>query len=132
MEVLHAWYLGLMKLALVSLFFEMSTVSPALQKWYILRLKGKPGGALHKKRPLVEAKPAKGTLGAKNSFPKAKIEARIRHLQALSTRQSDRSMPPKTPFKNGVTSMTRLNAQEQPGLCIHADLHSHEWNLPQL
>ena len=34
MEVLHAWYLGLMKLALVSLF-EMSTVSPALQKWYI-------------------------------------------------------------------------------------------------
>jgi hypothetical protein len=48
---------------------------------------------------------------------KAKFEAIFRFLTMSSRRQSDRSVP-RTPFKNGVTDLTRLNGQEYPGLVM--------------
>jgi hypothetical protein len=48
---------------------------------------------------------------------KAKFEAIFRFLTLCSRRQSDRSVP-RTPFKNGVTDLTRLNGQEYPGLVM--------------
>jgi hypothetical protein len=48
---------------------------------------------------------------------KAKFEAIFRFLTMCSRRQSDRSVP-RTPFKNGVTELTRLNGQEYPGLVM--------------
>ena len=48
---------------------------------------------------------------------KAKFEAIFRFLTMCSRRQSDRSVP-RTPFKNGVTDLTRLNGQEYPGLVM--------------
>jgi hypothetical protein len=48
---------------------------------------------------------------------KAKFEAIFRFLTMCSRRQSDREVP-RTPFKNGVTDLTRLNGQEYPGLVM--------------
>jgi hypothetical protein len=47
----------------------------------------------------------------------AKFERRIKMAKQIATRQSDRDIP-KTPFNNGVTSLTRLTGQEYPGLVM--------------
>jgi hypothetical protein len=48
---------------------------------------------------------------------KAEFESRFRLLTMSARRQSDRDYP-RTPFKNGVTDLTRLNSQEYPGLVM--------------
>lgn len=48
---------------------------------------------------------------------KPQFEAIFRHLTMYSRRQSDREVP-RTPFRNGVTDLTRLNGQEYPGLVM--------------
>jgi hypothetical protein len=48
---------------------------------------------------------------------KAKFEAIFRYLTMYSRRQSDREVP-RTPFRNGVTDLMRLNGQEYPGLVM--------------
>jgi len=108
-EILHAWYLGMMKLGLQA-SFNITHVHEKLVDWYKKRLKGHKNGDLAN-RP--------STGGAKNAvaFPKAEMEARMRFLTSCSRRQSDRSMP-RAPFREGVTDLSRLNGQEYPGLCL--------------
>jgi hypothetical protein len=47
----------------------------------------------------------------------AEFKRRIKIAKETATRQSDRDIP-KTPFKNGVTSLTRLSGKEYPGLVM--------------
>jgi hypothetical protein len=47
----------------------------------------------------------------------AYFERIIKISKDIATRQSDRDIP-KTPFNNGVTSLTRLSGQEYPGLMM--------------
>jgi hypothetical protein len=47
----------------------------------------------------------------------AEFERRIKIAKEIATRQRDRYIP-KTPFNNGVTSLTRLSGQEYPGLVM--------------
>jgi hypothetical protein len=47
----------------------------------------------------------------------AEFERRIKIANEIATSQSDRDIP-KTPFNNGVTSLTRLSGQEYPGLVM--------------
>jgi hypothetical protein len=48
---------------------------------------------------------------------KPKFEAIFHFLTLYSRQQSDREVP-QTPFRNGVTDLTRLNGQEHPGLVM--------------
>jgi hypothetical protein len=47
----------------------------------------------------------------------AEFERRIKIAKEIATIHSDRDIP-KTPFNNGVTSLTRLSGQEYPGLVM--------------
>ena len=42
-------------------------------------------------------------------------------IQKATRRQSDRDMP-RTPFRNGVTELTKMSGQEYPGLCLLASV----------
>ena len=102
-ELLHWWDLGILKYLLDSIF-EMADLPIDFLRWY----------QSNPRNP--EQKPPLGQ-SPKKQLPKAEFERRFRILTSTSRRQSDRDMP-KTPFKNGVTELTRLNAQEYPGLCM--------------
>ena len=108
-ELLHVWYLGIMKLILQGCY-NFSRTNSELIKWYRHRLRGHSKGdlALRPKIPKL-----------KNSvlFPKPKLEERLRFIQTYSRRQSDRYMP-RGPFREGVTDLTRLSGQEYPGLML--------------
>ena len=108
-EILHVFYLGIMKMMLNGIF-NICKVPHELDTWHTHRVMGNPEGYMSN-RP--DVKKGKNTA----IFPAAEFEARIRYVQSYSRRQSDRDMP-RTPFKNGVTELTRLNGQEYPGLCL--------------
>lgn len=110
-EILHVLYIGIMKLLLTGIFHIMKVPDP-LKKWYSNRLKGHPLGALAHRPDIKSASKNKATY-----FPVEEFERRMRLVQSQSRRQSDRFMP-RSPFKNGVTELTRLNGQEYPGLCL--------------
>jgi hypothetical protein len=109
-EMLHLWHLGVLKLLLTAIF-AIGVVHHKLEQWHIKRIKKKPGGGYEERPSLAQRK--KGAV----KFPSAEFERRIRYIQQFSARQSDRDMP-RTPFRHGVTELTRLNGQEYPGLCL--------------
>ncbi len=110
-ELLHVWYLGLMKLLLAACY-NISRTNPKLINWYRHRLEG------HTKGDLSFRPPAESP---KNSvlFPKPKFEGRMRFIQSFARRQSDRAVP-RGPFREGVTDLTRLSGQEYPGLTLYS------------
>ena len=113
-ELLHVWYLGIMKLILTGCY-NFSRSNEELVKWYRHRLCGHAKGDLSM-RPTASCS---GPGSKKNSvlFPKPKLEERLRLIQTYSRRQSDRYMP-RGPFREGVTDLTRLSGQEYPGLLL--------------
>ena len=110
-ELLHVWYLGIMKLILFGCY-NLSCTNAELIKWYRHRLRGHSKGDLSN-RPTVSAGMGKNAV----LFPKPKLEERLRYIQTYSRRQSDRYMP-RGPFREGVTDLTRLSGQEYPGLTL--------------
>jgi hypothetical protein len=66
----------------------------------------------------IEKTRPKSTIKNKDyQINKAKFEAVFRFLTMCSCHQSDREVP-RTPFKNGVTNLTRLHNQKYPGLVM--------------
>lgn len=111
-EILHVYYLGLMKY-LLEFIYRYAEVPQEVKKWHDLRIKKKAGGELDKK-PSIDKSLRNPN---KIKFRAAVFENRFRQVMGAANRQSDRSMP-RMPFKNGVTSLTRLTGQEYPGLCL--------------
>ncbi len=102
-ELLHAYLLGPMKKQL-SLLMEMRVLPEDFIKWYqSSRQHDRPDIGDISQYPLL--------------IDKAEFESRFRLLTMSARRQSDRDYP-RTPFKNGVTDLTRLNSQEYPGLVM--------------
>jgi hypothetical protein len=66
---------------------------------------------------LASARPKVTITESQWYIKKSKFEAIFRFLTLYSRRQSDREVP-RTPFRNGVTDLTRLNGQEYPGLVM--------------
>jgi hypothetical protein len=62
-------------------------------------------------------RPTVGFKTLKKLFNKSEFEKRFRVVTNAARRQSDREMP-RAPFKNGVTDQTHLTGQEYPGLCL--------------
>jgi hypothetical protein len=105
-ERLHAFCLGLMKMSL-EFVFNVGTLPDSYMAWYTEYLAG---------NATIEDRPSCSKV--LNPFVDGtRFEGRFRLLTMAARRQSDREMP-RTPFKNGVTDLTRLNAQEYPGLCM--------------
>ena len=111
-EILHVYYLGVMKY-LLEFIYRYSEVPLELKKWYDLRTQKKAGGELENKPSLDKNLRNESRI----KFRAAAFESRFRQVMGSANRQSDRSMP-RMPFKNGVTSLTRLTGQEYPGLCL--------------
>jgi hypothetical protein len=104
-ERLHAWLSGTMKDGMRYLFL-LCKLPNDFQEWF--------------HDPDRTNDTPKPTLTIENRdylINKAKFEAIFRFLTMCSRRQSDREVP-RTPFKNGVTDLTRLNGQEYPGLVM--------------
>ena len=110
-ELLHVWYLGIMKLILFGCY-NISRTNAELIKWYRHRLRGHSKGDLSN-CPSLPAGTSKNAV----LFPKPKLEERLRYIQTYSRCQSDRYMP-RGPFREGVTDLTRLSGQEYPGLTL--------------
>ena len=89
----------------------MQVASDELKKWY----KGYVAG----RQTFADRPDVSGSKKDKTKFPLAEMERRIRVVQKCSRRQSDRDMP-RTPFRNGVTALTKMSGQEYPGLCLLA------------
>jgi hypothetical protein len=103
-ERLHAWLSGTMKDAMRYLFL-LCQLPQDFQDWC-------------DDPDRTETTRPKFTIENKDyQINKAKFEAIFRFLTMCSRRQSDREVP-RTPFKNGVTDLTRLNGQEYPGLVM--------------
>jgi hypothetical protein len=103
-ERLHAWLSGIMKDGMRYLFL-MCDLPEDFISW------------CGDENRTECNKPRISITDADYHINKAKFEAIFRFLTMCSRRQSDRSVPP-TPFKNGVTDLTRLNGQEYPGLVM--------------
>jgi hypothetical protein len=111
-EILHVYYLGLMKY-LLDFIYRYAEVPKDLKQWHDMRIIKQEGGVLDKK-PSIDKNLRNPN---KIKFRAAVFENRFRQVMGAANRQSDRSMP-RMPFKNGVTSLTRLTGQEYPGLCL--------------
>ena len=109
-EILHFFYKGIMQLMLKCLY-NYTPVPPTLKSWYTSQLNGNNHGHLSWK-PAVTKNQRENCL-----FNLAEFERHFRCCTKASWHQSDRSMP-WTPFKHGVTSLSRMNGQEMPGLCL--------------
>ena len=103
-ERLHAWLLGIMKDGMRYLFNLCD-----LPKDFIAWCNNQERKASNRPELKVTEK--------HYYISKAKFEAIFRFLTMCSRRQSDREVP-RTPFKNGVTDLKRLNGQEYPGLVM--------------
>ena len=103
-ERLHAWQTGIMKDAMKNLFL-MSELPTNFVDWY------NDEDASADDRPKITVTDSQLYINA------SKFEAIFRCLTMYSRRQSDREVP-RTPFRNGVTDLTRLNGQEYPGLVM--------------
>ena len=103
-ERLHAWQSGLMKNAMEKLFL-LSDLPAIFMEWY----DSEDASAI--------SRPRVNITDSQLYINKAKFEAIFRYLTMYSRRQSDREVP-RTPFRNGVTDLTRLNGQEYPGLVM--------------
>jgi hypothetical protein len=109
-ETLHAWLLGLMEYMLEGVF---SHVVPP-RKVYIWCEKRYSSNV----RGNMSHRPADHYFtGSMVKTDQSEFERRIKIANEIATRQSDRDIP-KTPFNNGVTSLTRLSGQEYPGLVM--------------
>jgi hypothetical protein len=109
-ETFHAWLLGLMEYMLEWVFSHVvqpRKVSLWCEKRYSYNVRGKMSHRLadhHFTESIVKT-------------DQAEFERRIKIAKEIAPRQSDRDIP-KTPFNNGVTSLTRLSGQEYPGLVM--------------
>jgi hypothetical protein len=115
-ELLHLWYLGLIKYLLLAIF-RFRDVNKELNEWFQRRVEAQDA---HQESPSEAEDPRpKGDHSSGLSFKLdlPSCEKRLRVLTHASRRQSDRNFP-KTPFKNGVTGLTRLTGQEYVGLCL--------------
>ncbi|MGH7974477.1 MAG: hypothetical protein ACREBR_03030 [bacterium] len=108
-EILHLFLLGIMKYILRSLFNHRS-VPTELRNWYTARC------ARNGNQGAVDKRPTNISAGT-SIFNKPEFERRFRVVTRAATRQSDRNMP-RVPFRNGVTSLTRLTGQEYTGLSM--------------
>lgn len=105
-ERLHAWQTGIMKDGMQKLFL-LGDLPTNFVRWYNSNDASTPSA-----RPQCEK-----LTESKLYIDKAKFEAIFRYLTMYARRQSDREVP-RTPFRNGVTDLTRLNGQEYPGLVM--------------
>jgi hypothetical protein len=103
-ERLHAWLSGIMRDGMRYLFL-MCDLPQDFMDWC------QDEDRMESNRPHISI------TDADYHINKAKFEAIFRFLTMCSRRQSDHSVP-RTPFKNGVTDLTRLNGQEYPGLVM--------------
>jgi hypothetical protein len=104
-ERLHAWQTGIMKDAMKTLFI-MSDLPRNFLDWY------------NDDRAIATStRPKVSVTDSHLYINKPRFEAIFRVLTMYSRRQSDREVP-RTPFRNGVTDLTRLNGQEYPGLVM--------------
>ena len=103
-ERLHAWQTGLMKNAMEKLFL-LSDLPDIFLNWY------------YDDNSVASSRPRVNITDSQLYINKPKFEAIFRYLTMYSRRQSDREVP-RTPFRNGVTDLTRLNGQEYPGLVM--------------
>ena len=103
-ERLHAWLTGIMKDGMRYLFL-LCDMPEDFVEWC------EDDNRMESNRPRISI------TDADYQINKAKFEAIFRFLTMCARRQSDRSVP-RTPFKNGVTDLTRLNGQEYPGLVM--------------
>jgi hypothetical protein len=101
-EHLHAWQSGIMKDGM-RLLFLLGDLPSSFIKWYKTRRGDRP--------------PVTKMTDSQLYINKPKFEAIFRFLTMYARRQSDREVP-RTPFRNGVTDLTRLNGQEYPGLVM--------------
>jgi hypothetical protein len=103
LETLHAWLLGLMEYMLEGVFSHVvppRKVSFWYEKRYISNVRGnmnhRPADH-HFTESMVKT-------------DQAEFERGIKIAKDIAKRQSDRDIP-KTPFNNGVTSLTRLSGK---------------------
>ena len=113
-EILHVYYLGVMK-TLLSSIFNYCVVPESISNWFDDRVK--MGSQLDPSNLDQKPRLPPGTQRNSVLFNKGKFEKMFRFIVARYKRQSDRDMP-RAPFKKGVTSLGRLNGQEYPGLCL--------------
>jgi hypothetical protein len=109
-ETLHAWLLGLMEYELEGVYSYV-TPSKEIARWTKLRYIGDPRGSLRNRPTQVKF------MESLVKTDQGEFERRIKIAKTVCTRQSDRDVP-KTPFNNGVTSLSRLTGQEYPGLVM--------------
>ena len=109
-EILHVFLLGPMK-DLLQTLFSHTEVPFAFQDWYEDRVRNRRTGSMANRPTYAGAKKRKCL------FRQAEFERRFRSVTRAASRQSDRHVP-RCPFKNGVTTLTRLCGQEYPGLCL--------------
>lgn len=127
-ELLHLYYLGLQKYMLTCLF-QCVEIPSDLSRWCKRRWKNpnQPGAGLDRRPTVRRAKrdksgrpapvPNQEAESSKEIFNKVEFERRVRVVTQSAKRQSDKDMP-RTPFKNGVTELTRLTGQEYMGLIL--------------
>jgi hypothetical protein len=100
-ETLHAWFLGLMEYMLEGVFSHVvppRKVALLCEKRYSSNMREK-----------VSHRPAEHNFTESMvKTDQAEFERRIKIAKEISTIQSDHDIP-KTPFNNGVTSLTRLS-----------------------
>lgn len=105
-EILHLFYLGLLKYLLTSLF-NFVHVPSRVKRWYTERKSG-----TERDKPDIPDNVKK-----RCKFAKAEFERRFRVCRFAASRQSDRNVP-RTNFNHGVSKLTRLTGQEYNGLCL--------------
>ena len=109
-ELLHLYYSGIMKYELSALYNTVD-IPKNLLAWFKKRMS----------RPLIDSMSSRPSVPdaskLKVVFNKVEFERRIRIVTRSSRRQSDRNMP-RSPFKNGVSDLTKLTGQEYPGLIL--------------
>jgi hypothetical protein len=107
-ERLHAWHTGIMKDGMEKLFL-LGDLSTNFVRWYKKNQQDASSRSAHR--------PNEKLTESQLYINKPKFEAIFRYLTMFARRQSDREVP-RTPFRNGVTDLTRLNGQEYPGLVM--------------
>ena len=109
-ELLHLYYSGIMKYQLNALY-NLVDIPNNIAAWFKKRMS----------RPFTDSMPSRPSVPdpskLKSIFKKVEFERRVRIVTRSARRQSDRNMP-RSPFKNGVTDLTKLTGQEYPGLVL--------------
>ena len=112
-EILHLLYLGIYPYVLKTIFCYR-LIPRRFRYWLHKRDNYKTA---EEQKMWLKKRPNIPKAEKPKQFKKAEFERRVRILSRSSEKLSDRSRP-RSSFRHGVTSLTRLTGQEYPGLLL--------------